>query len=161
MENVIYTYQITPNQHTHDGYILSPAARGVAEIFGEPIHVYTRAQAIADGVLVDVSAMAREAGFRVPVAMTSDAWEDCAAWSDEDSARKGTHQDQAGRLLDVLWMAFLSCRRQQGSDTARFYLQRVPRPGRARRPGYAELIARIGGGDDGEPVITIMLAGED
>ena len=35
-------------------------------IFGEPIafiHVYTRAQAIADGVLVDVTETAREAGL--------------------------------------------------------------------------------------------------
>jgi hypothetical protein len=31
------------------------------------IYSYTRAQAIADGVLVDVSELAREAGFRFPL----------------------------------------------------------------------------------------------
>ena len=31
----------------------------------EVIHVYTRAQALADGVLVDVSPLAREAGFKL------------------------------------------------------------------------------------------------
>ena len=46
-------------------------------LFGAPIHVYTRAQAIADGVLVDVSDTARDAGFRVPVALTSAVWADC------------------------------------------------------------------------------------
>lgn len=34
----------------------------------EVIHRYTRAQAIADGVLVDVTAKARTCGFTVPVA---------------------------------------------------------------------------------------------
>ena len=31
------------------------------------IHAYTRSQAIEDGVLVDVTAAAREAGFKIPV----------------------------------------------------------------------------------------------
>ena len=37
------------------------------------IHRYTRAEAIADGVLIDVSAVAREAGIRYPVALTAAA----------------------------------------------------------------------------------------
>jgi hypothetical protein len=35
---------------------------------------YTRAEAIADGVLIDVSERAREAGFTVPVAVTAAVW---------------------------------------------------------------------------------------
>ena len=31
--------------------------------FGDAIFIYTRAQAIADGVLVDAGSMAKEAGF--------------------------------------------------------------------------------------------------
>jgi hypothetical protein len=34
------------------------------------IHSYSRAEAIADGVLVDVTPVAREAGIRFPVALT-------------------------------------------------------------------------------------------
>jgi hypothetical protein len=34
------------------------------------IHRYTRADALRDGVLIDVSAAAREAGIRFPVALT-------------------------------------------------------------------------------------------
>ena len=37
------------------------------------IHRYTRAEAIRDGVLIDVSATAREAGFRYPVALAAAA----------------------------------------------------------------------------------------
>jgi len=40
------------------------------DLFGEVIHAYTRADAIADGAIVDVSAAAREAGIRHPVALT-------------------------------------------------------------------------------------------
>ncbi len=39
--------------------------------FGPVIYSYTCAQAIADGVLVDVSETAREVGFRWPVAITA------------------------------------------------------------------------------------------
>ncbi len=35
------------------------------------IFSYTRAQAIEDGVLVDLTAWAKETGFRIPVACTS------------------------------------------------------------------------------------------
>ncbi len=38
--------------------------------FGEVIHSYTRAQALADGVQVEVSKVAAEAGIRFPVFLT-------------------------------------------------------------------------------------------
>ncbi|HKI36594.1 MAG TPA: DUF6573 family protein [Gemmataceae bacterium] len=41
------------------------------------IHRYTRADALRDGVLIDVSATAREAGFKYPVALTAAAWVKC------------------------------------------------------------------------------------
>jgi hypothetical protein len=36
---------------------------------------YTRADALRDGVLIDATAVAREAGIRYPVALTRAAWE--------------------------------------------------------------------------------------
>ena len=71
------------------------------EIFGDVIYAYTRAQAIEDGVLIDVTAAAREAGIKHPTALTSAVWADYVAVPDE---MKG-HQDEMGRLwhpLDVL-----------------------------------------------------------
>lgn len=130
------------------------------ELFGEPISTYTRAQALDDGMLVDVTEMAREAGFRLPVALTRAAFEDCVTWTDEDSKRQ-TYQDERGRLWDVLWMASIAARRNAGGDCCRFQLYRVPRGGRGVRPRLVTLEMHIGGGDDGEPVITIMQHGED
>lgn len=130
--------------------------------FGEAIHVYTRAQAIADGILVEVPEdLDRDAGFRVPVALTRAAWLDCVTWSDQDSRRKGgLPQDETGRLWDVLWMARSAARGVEGDQTP-FRLYRVRREGRGVRPRLVMLVAHIGPGDEGEPVVTIMQPGED
>ena len=45
---------------------------GSESLFGEVIFSYTRAQAIADRVLIDVTPTAVEAGFRFPTAVTGD-----------------------------------------------------------------------------------------
>lgn len=126
-----------------------------------PIHIYTRSQALADGVLVDVSEMAREAGFRVAVALTRSAWEDCVAWTEVDSRRQTRAlQDSVGRLWDVLWLASLAAKRGRG-DRVAFEIYRVPRDGKTARPKQTHLQMQIGPGDAGEPVISIMLPGED
>ena len=130
----------------------------LAEIFGEVISSYTRTQAIDDGMLIDVSRNAQEAGFSFPVALTRAAWSDCVEWSEADSKRQ-THQDESGRLWDVLWMASRAARR--GGQEIRFQLYRVPRGGRGTRPRLVTLKAICGPGDDGEPVITIMSPPED
>ena len=41
------------------------------------IHAYTRAEALADGVLVDVTPTAKEAGFKVQTAGTASVFNDC------------------------------------------------------------------------------------
>ena len=140
---------------------MNTSAPNDGSVFGAYISVYTRAQAIADGVLIDVSEMSREAGFRFPVAMTRAAWEDCVMWSDEDS-RLQVHQDESGRLWDIVWMARYAVLRVRDSrSTVLFQLHRVPRDGRATTAVLAELKMTIGPGDAGEPVITIMLPTED
>lgn len=129
-------------------------------IFGATIYRYTRAQALEDGVLVDVTDTAREAGFRLPVAITADAWNKAVAWTEADSARQ-VPQDEAGRLWDVLWMACMAARRAKGGFRVPFQLHVVPRGGAATRPRLMTLHVHIGPGDEGEPVITVMNPDED
>lgn len=88
----------------------------MAEIFGEAISTYSRRQAIEDGMLVDISEMAAEAGFNCPVAITRAAWSDCVKWTEADSNRQ-THQDESGRLWDVLWMASLAAMWADGGSS--------------------------------------------
>jgi len=129
--------------------------------FGKVLSVYTRAQALADGVLIDAGPMAREAGFRWPVAVTAAAWEDCVAWTDTDSERQ-IHQDQSGRLWDVLFMAAFEARvRADAGQQLLFELYRVPRDGRSTDAELTSLKLVVGPGDDREPVMTILLPRED
>lgn len=152
--------------HNNDG----PQGPDDANPFGPVIYAYTRAQALADGVLVDVSNAATEAGFKVSVALTRAAWDDCVEWTDEDNRRQ-TVQNESGRLWDVLWMGYIAIAsrlrvpesgRSQERFPALFYqLYRVPRGGRAMRPRKVTLKMLSGPGDNGEHVITIMLPHED
>ena len=95
----------------------------------EVIYAYTRAQAIEDGVLVDVSEIAKEAGIKFPVAMTSTVWGKYVEVPEGVSC-----QDETGRLWDILWM--LRCNARRGGDTLFFKLyvrnhnrERLDQPG--------------------------------
>jgi hypothetical protein len=139
----------------------------------EIIHAYSRAQAIADGVLVDVSAgdtapLVREVGIAWPLALTAAAWHATVGlggtWK-PDPANHGQEvlqlpecQDPIGRTWDVLWMLRLAVLRlAQGTDTVCFEV----RVWDGRRVHVVKLKAVVGPGDAGEPVITIMLPNED
>ncbi len=139
----------------------TPASPGCGNLFGEVIYSYTRKQAIDDGVLIDTTEMAKEAGFKWPVALTAAAWADCVAWSDADNELQA-HQDQSGRLWDVLFMASYAIRTANNSDQQLpFDLYRIARDGRATESQRLTLKIILGPGDNGEPVITIMLPEED
>lgn len=134
--------------------------RSTDAFFGEAISTYTRAQAIDDGVLIDTGSMAQEAGFKWPVAVTSAAWADCIAWTEDDSDKQ-VYQDQSGRLWDVLFMASHAIRQGSGSgDRLLFKLYRVRRDGYSKEAILATLKLIVGPGDQGEPVITILLPDE-
>lgn len=127
------------------------------------IHCYTRRQAIADGVLVDVTPTAREAGFVIPVAVTASVWQEFVRVPAE-----GLGQDEDGRLWDILFMLSLAIRTSRGSDrtsrgsgsTIRFALH-VRNDNRPGDPPLVELYAVCGPDDDGKPCVTLMQLGED
>lgn len=124
------------------------------------ISVYTRAQAIDDGVLVDVTETAREAGLRMPTAVTR------AVWDRYVTVPPGVQgQDEAGRLWDVVWMARFGIAQQpdRAAHEALFQLH-VRNTNRAGAFGLAPLVTlkiHCGPGDQAEPVLTIMLPEED
>ncbi|MFK5892639.1 MAG: hypothetical protein QM504_05415 [Pseudomonadota bacterium] len=123
------------------------------------VSAYTRKTAISDGVLVDISEIAKEAGFKLPVALTRTVWNDCVEWDDKDSKRQ-IHQDQEGRLWDIVYMAAMAGRNSNSSELI-YELYSVPRGGLAKKSVLIRLKSHIGPGDDGEPVITIMKTNED
>lgn len=113
------------------------------------LHSYCRAQALADGVLVAVDAdLARNAGFRAPVALTSATYDTCVR------VPQGVDcQDETGRLFDVLWMtthAFRDVGLKESRVAVQLYVRNDNRAARLIR-----LTADIGPGDNGETVVTI------
>jgi len=119
----------------------------------EIISSYSRAQAIQDGVLIDTSTLAREAGFRIPVAITQAAWAECIAVSCEDIG-----QDETGRLWDVLNVLWYELRRASW-ESVLFFDVLVSKGGQRPRP--VSLKVHYGPGDQGEAVLTVMLPDED
>jgi hypothetical protein len=121
----------------------------------EIVHRYSRADAIRDGSLIDVTAVAREVGFKYPVALTAAAWATCVA------VPPGVvGQDAAGRLWDVVYLLALAVRRGAGGQAVRFGVH-VRNDNRERTPPLVQLKAVCGPGDDGEPVVTVLLPDED
>lgn len=124
------------------------------EVFGEVIHSYTRAQAIEDGVLISLDQLAREAGFKMPLAVTSGVW---AIINPEPMP---SCQDWRGRAWDLLTILRLAIRRAApGADCVDFAPLFVLKTGQSPKP--VAMWAHCGPGDDAAPVITIMLPGED
>lgn len=122
------------------------------------VHTFTRDDAIQGGVLMDAGAMSREAGFKVPVALTARVWATCVGWGSDEKVP----QDESGRLWDVLWMASLAARaaaRRGDSGRVEFQVLVVPRGGRC--PRLTRLALLIGPGDQGECVATVLMPDED
>lgn len=122
------------------------------------IHTYTRREALNDGVLMDASSAAKEAGFRVPVALTAKAWATCVGWSTDET----TPQDHDGRLWDVLGMASLTARAAaRRGDSGRVEFEVLVMPRGASEPRLTRLVLLIGPGDQSECVATILMPDED
>lgn len=118
--------------------------------FGDLISSYSRAEAIEDGALFDVSAAypdVANALWRVPVAFTAALWShiEAAASSVRGASREGF-------VHDVLFVA-RSAPNHQTDSTRRTFLLTLDE--------LVWLEAVVGPGDDLEPVLTVGLQGED
>ena len=116
------------------------------------IHSYSRAQAIEDGVLVDVSKTATELGIVFPTALTSSAWVDAVAMP------PGADWDTEAIRLRVLLERTICELNNSDERDVRFFLYVPDGPGEGN---IVELRALLAPGDDLQPVITLMLASED
>lgn len=121
--------------------------------FGPVISAYTRADALADGTLIDVSEAAREVGIVFPTAITREAWGRCVAVPDGVVG-----QDERGRLHDVAWMLRCAIVAGRGDETIlfEFYLRNDNHRARLTR-----LKAICGPSDDGSPCVTICEPDQD
>ena len=120
--------------------------------FGPVIYSYTRAQAVADGVQVEVTKTAQEAGIKFPVFLTRTVFDSFVAVPEGV-----TGQDEAGRLWDICWMLRFAILRAHG------HTDRLPVALYVRNDNHraklVKLIASCGALDidDPQPAITVMM----
>jgi len=119
------------------------------------IYAYTRQQAIEDGVLIDFTDQAKQTGFRIPVAVTDHLYH---GYIEPPDGLDGYGQSITGRLHDVLFLAYCGARKAGGADRIEYDVAFQMIPGRCET---VRIIAVVGPGDTGEPVLTIMLPGDD
>ena len=137
-----------PSPHNDDGQSGSD--------FGPVIYSYTRAQAVAAGVQVEVTKTAKEAGISFPVFLTRGVFDQYVTVPEGVTA-----QDEAGRLWDVVWMLRFAILRSRPG------VQRIPVALYVRNDDRAarlvKLIATCGplDLDEPQPAITVMLPDED
>ena len=131
----------------------------------KPIFVYTRANAIDDGVLVEISneqghpelaALLKEVGFKLNTCMTAAAYHETVACGEADRA---FGQSEVGRLWDVLMLIRHGMSRPEVVDRVDFKVS-VFR-GDTQQHEVVDMYALCHGGDAGEPCVTVMLAHED
>lgn len=125
------------------------------------IYSYSRQQAISDGILVDVSDIAQEVGFRkhwynYPVALTNTVF---AQIGNIPKSRNGIESIH-GRIWNVLWMAKQQIFKNPPTsvDTDRLFDVILSQPRCSKKRFTFKVSA--GYGDEGEMTFTIMLPNE-
>ena len=120
------------------------------------VYAYTRAQAVADGMQVEVTKTAKEAGIRIPVFLTRTVFD---AYVAVPAGVSG--QDEAGRLWDIVWMLRFAISRARGNSDRVPVALYVRNDNRAAK--LVKLIAQCGAldMDDPAPAITVMMPDED
>jgi len=115
------------------------------------IFSYTRKQALLDGVLIDASADAKAAGFKFPVAIGDNLFNQYMMPPD---GLDGEGQSLAGRMHDIFEMLKAAIRNKRAQDRVLFEVLFLMSPGKLEK---VQILAVVGPGDDGEPVLTICL----
>ena len=119
------------------------------------IHTYTRAQAISDGMLIDITPMATEAGIALPTVVSANLYHGHVV---PPTNTLDLGQSIEGRLWDVLMVLRAYGKRAEGNRIT-FPVDIVAgrTPEGAPRVVTVKVIAMVHPSDDAEPVITIML----
>lgn len=124
----------------------------------EVLYTYSRAQAIADGVLIDAGigdlAEVSRQHYKYPIAMTS------AVFAIIEAAvnNKAWANDWKGVWHDICWMARNGVIGNDGDDTTRYFGVIIRGAG---RNGLYSMKIVCGPNDDATPCLTVMLENED
>lgn len=119
------------------------------------IFSYTRKQAIEDGVLIDVTEQANQLGFKVNTVVSDHLYGD---YLTPPAGLEGEGQSVEGRLHDLLFRTLIAAKTFGVRDRVNFDVLFLMSPGKW---ATVKILAVMGPGDHGEPVLTIMLPEDD
>ncbi len=123
------------------------------------VFTYSRKQAIKDGVLIDITDTAKEIGFISSVAVTSTVWHENIVPAKE---LEYFGQSVKGRAWDVISRLYFQIQCSEATDVIYFKtVFMMPEEQHIYKHETVELKAVVSAGDNGEPVLTIMLPEED
>lgn len=115
------------------------------------IYCYSRKQAFEDGVLIDVTHEAKGAGFKIPVAIGDNLFN---GYVTPPQNLEGEGQSVEGRLHDLFMLTQVAAHTHHGESRILFDVLFRMKPGKTEK---VKVLAVIGPGDEGEPVLTICL----
>jgi len=149
-------YRLPLDDQPEDQEEQSAPNSSLEDLFGPVIHAYTRQQALEDGVLVDamqgeLAAVSRQ-HYKWPIAMTASLW---GLIQRAVNSPKYVN-DLPGVWHDILWMSRVGG--AEVSPTERRFTVIITGAGR-RRNWPLKIVS--GPDDEGQPCLTVMLAGED
>lgn len=133
------------------------------DLFGPIISSYSRSNAIEDGILIEVpQEFSKEAGITFPVAYTVGL----SDYVEPDDIGEMPGQSRDGRLWDLLFMFKMAAKTSKTSSDRLnykviFQMRKQIHNRKITIPKTITVYAVCGPGDNGEPVITLMLPGED
>ena len=124
----------------------------MTHIFDDVIYTYTRNNMLEDGFIIDVTTSAKAHGFKIPVGITKNVW-------DEFIEIDKVLEDNEVRLNNILQMAFPAAKNNLNVDRVYFKVMCVN--GNNGILEEVSLIMSCGPADDLTPCITIMCSDDD
>lgn len=134
---------------------MTQAKENIESSEGAPIHVDTRAQALADGVLIDVTPQAASRGYVFPVAITARVWSEViSAGVDVEKEPEGGEKYEANiaKLLDQI--GYQIRRGWAGEESADVEVKVGP-------DLFVWVQASCGRDENNDRCLTIMAEGDD
>lgn len=118
--------------------------------FRDPEHGFTRDEALRTGLLVDVSEIANEFGWRIPTHICAAFWHN---WIVPDEVAKQQGQTLEARVAQVL--LHCRCAALENPDSYRVRFSLVVSRGQDQLE--IDVLALAGPDDEGLPCLTIMI----
>jgi hypothetical protein len=120
----------------------------------------TRHQAIASGLLIDVTKTAQELGINFPVTFTRLVWERCVLLNWKEEEYNNLMKVKMSRIGNILRMGQFICHGCPPGESRFFEIRQIPAKGQQVKFEVVPLMFHVGYGEANKPSIIISMANE-